>query len=139
MKKYIVSLLAVIGLIEVCIRIYAGIIVLAGSGVNINANSTSNLTMLAAVGTFTLPAQSIYLSEGGITNTNLCIITNRLTFDGTNFFNIPQTYMFGVATNAVSNVLWVVTNISFPVYEALSVSNGQGQVITNFAANLQTQ
>ena len=137
MKLKLTVLAAFAVAMAVCYKLVAGIYILVGTGVTISPNAVSNFnTPLVQVGTFTLTPQSVYLTHNGITNTNLVFITNRLTFDGTNFFVLPQVYQFGT-TNPVANTLKTVTNITLPVYGALSVSNGQGQAITNFQAGLQ--
>jgi hypothetical protein len=117
------------------LKLFAGSFNFSG-GITINALTTSNLPALVQIGTFTLPAQSIYFTTGTITNTNLVFITNRLTFDGTNFFTLPQSYQFS-STGPNVSVLFPATNVSLPVYMAESVSNGQATTITNFSATLQ--
>jgi len=116
----------------------AAVFVLAGSGPTINANSTTNFTALAPVGTFQLFPQNIYLSTGyPVTATNGLTVYGRLTFDGTNFFTIAQSYSNPVTNAALNSVLWTITNTVYQVYGTLSVSNGTPVNITNFQAQLQ--
>ena len=116
----------------------SGVFVLAGSGVNIAANTTTNFTNspYTQVASFNFPAQNIYLSHNGITNTNQVINTAWISLDGTNYYKFTQTNLYP-STNPANGTLYALTNITLPVYLALSVSNGQAQIITNFTATLQ--
>jgi len=120
------------------IRAAAGVFIVAGTGVTIAANTTTNFTNMALpqVATLTLPAQNIYVTQGNITNTNLVFYSGLLTLDGTNFFRLAQSNQCP-QTNALNGALFTWTNVSQPVYGALSVSNGQLQTITNFTGALQ--
>ena len=129
--------LAVVTVLAVTQVARSGIVILAGSGVNIPANTTTAFTSVAQVGTFSLNPQYVYVTtQNGVTATNAMVITGRLTFDGTNFFNILQPLQFS-ALGSQTNVLWTTTNQVLPVYSGLAVSNGQATTITNFSAVLQ--
>jgi hypothetical protein len=140
MKKINIKTLGAIALIALItltltIGARAGVFLLAGSGVTIPPNCTTNFAQLVQVGTFTLNNQALYLTQNGASNAGAMIANGRLTFDGTNFFVLPQFYTNRQA-GPTNNELWTVTNITLPVYGALSVSNA-GTPITNFSAAIQ--
>lgn len=136
MKTKLTILFGLLAIAAITLTVKAGVITLIGSGATINANSTSNFTALAQVGTFNMGQQNLYLTSGSETNTALVTVFGRLTFDGTNYFTISQTFT-NSTTNAYSGQLWAVTNLSLPVYGSLSVSNGNNQAVSNFQAQLQ--
>ena len=108
----------------------AGVFTLAGTGATVNASSSTNFTLLTQIGTFTVGQENANITQAACTNNNNVIYRQMLTFDGTNFFAMPQTYT-NLTTNAISGVLIVVTNITFPVYAALNVSNANLSAVSN--------
>jgi hypothetical protein len=115
----------------------AGVYSLTGSGPTIAANSVTNFTALAPIGTFQLYPQSLYISTANAqATTNQLVHFARLTFDGTNFFTIPQNWIPNTGA-PLTNALWAITNSTFTVYGQLVVSNLSATPVTNYQANLQ--
>lgn len=121
--------------IGIALYVRAGLVTFVGNGVTMGANSISNFATTAQIGTFSLNPQFLYLTSSTMTNTNLFTVTGQLSFDGTNKFPLPQVFVWAT-TNGGTNFLWQVTNISIPVYGTISVSNGNGQNVSNFQAAL---
>jgi len=113
----------------------AGVYTLAGTGTTIPAYTLTNFPQIVQVGTFNLATKTVYLSQNGVTNAGGITAYGRLTFDGTNFFTGPQSYTNSQVTG--TNETWLVTNITFPVYAELQVTNSTPAAITNFQAQLQ--
>ena len=90
------------------------------------ANTTTNPVALVQIGTFNFTSPGFYSQVFG-TDTNT-YVRPRLTFDGTNFYAIPQAWQ---APGTVTNQLFLLTNSSYPVYMALAISNGLASPITN--------
>ena len=90
------------------------------------ANSTTNLnSTLVPIGTLTMNRPTLFVQTYG-NNTNT-FVNGRLTFDGTNFFTIPQTY---ASPGYPTNQPVLLTNFTFTVYASLSISNGASTNIT---------
>ena len=134
MKKIILTL-ATIATLALTAR--AAVVILVGSGVNIPATTITNFSTTVQVGTFTLSPQYAYLANAGIWGTtNNVVVEPALSFDGTNKFFLPQTYMFP-STNATSSALFAVTNITLPVFGMITVSNGNSSTLTNLNIAIQ--
>ncbi|HYX48487.1 MAG TPA: hypothetical protein VE843_02005 [Ktedonobacteraceae bacterium] len=131
MKKLITLIVA----LSSVIASNAGTTILGGTGVNINANSTSNLTAIATVGTLSLTPQTLTQSYSNSTNAGSITVYARLTFDGTNFYTVP-TYWTNSTTGGTNSAVWRMASANYTVYGSLSISNAMGQVLTNYAAVL---
>ena len=119
----------------------AGIYQLVAVGPNIPANYLTNFSTLVPIGTFTLTPQNMFFGTGNSV-TNPFTAYGRLTFDGTNFFTLPQYFSSGtnaatLGVNGFTNLQWSTSNTVFTLYAALSVTNSMAYAITNFQAGLQ--
>ena len=132
MKKTIAVLLTVAA---VAYYALAGIFVIGSNGSNIAANSTTNFPTLIPIGSFTLNQQNLSQYYAGCTNPGSLIANGRLTFDGTNFFLMPQQWTNATA-GASNGAVWTVATTNYTVYAQLSVSNGTSQVVSNYQAIL---
>lgn len=120
MKKIIIALLTAI-----LLPVAAPASTLWFSGI-VSANVVTNTGALVPVGTFTFTSPGFYFQTTAATTNNYML--TKLTFDGTNYFILPQVYQTPATP---TNQLTLLTNTSYTVYASLSVSNGTAGVITN--------
>ena len=134
MKK-IALLIVAVGLIAAAININAGTTIIAGTGINVAANTTSNLAVSVSLGNFVLSPQTLTQSYNNATAPGVITVMARLTFDGTNFYTIPTVWTNTTAGSSNSAV-WQLSTTYYPVSGTLSISNGMSQTLSNYQAVL---
>ncbi len=87
---------------------------------NVSSNLVPSPPIQIATLYVTLPSIYIQTTNATASGSTNFWAQGRLSFDGTNWFTISQQFQ---AVGA-SNTVFQITNVSFPVYGSLTVTNG---------------